>query len=272
MAPSISNTQLRRRSASLPSFANNKRPRPDTLASFSSLPVRANTSFACIICHQTQDTSAPTFQQLESDLLAVNPPKTTNHQVCSTCQSAILDLSICWACGECIVRGNDVVSLGWCFWHRLCFGCLVCNTPLAPPLPCSASPMERMCRNVDPDEDDAENSGKRCGAASSRCTGVELDSIPLCPDCEKQDENQEIAAEYTPDFGGGDNQSHHSTSHDFVVLQSSIPQHLPRRPKVKGATGYESELERFINRSSTDFNDLIGQNVSLIFAKDTYHF
>merc|ERR1712225_156867 len=52
---------------------------------------------------------------------------------CTLCWRAVLDLSICWVCGECIVRGDEVVSLGWCFWHRGCFGCLLCGTRLDVP-------------------------------------------------------------------------------------------------------------------------------------------
>merc|ERR1712225_141435 len=63
------------------------------------------------------------------DLLAA----TGTRIVCKPCWRAVLDLSICWVCGECIVRGDEVVSLGWCFWHRGCFGCLLCGTRLDVP-------------------------------------------------------------------------------------------------------------------------------------------
>ncbi|PHH69739.1 hypothetical protein CDD80_6526 [Ophiocordyceps camponoti-rufipedis] len=46
---------------------------------------------------------------------------------CEACHSALLNLSICWVCGEMIVRGDECVSLGWCFWHRACYGCLLCG-------------------------------------------------------------------------------------------------------------------------------------------------
>lgn len=52
---------------------------------------------------------------------------------CAFCHAAVLNLSICWACGEIIVRSQEVVSLGWCFWHRSCFGCLLCATRIAVP-------------------------------------------------------------------------------------------------------------------------------------------
>jgi hypothetical protein len=53
---------------------------------------------------------------------------------CETCWRSVLDISICWVCGEIVVRGEEVVSLGWCFWHRGCFGCLICGTSLDPPI------------------------------------------------------------------------------------------------------------------------------------------
>ncbi|KAK4188672.1 hypothetical protein QBC35DRAFT_381958 [Podospora australis] len=43
------------------------------------------------------------------------------------CFSAILSLAICWVCGEVCFRDEEVVSLGWCFWHRGCYGCLFCG-------------------------------------------------------------------------------------------------------------------------------------------------
>lgn len=102
---------------------------------------------------------------------------------CETCWRSVLDLSICWVCGEIVVRGEEVVSLGWCFWHRSCFGCLLCGSRLDPPpedeLPCI---------------DDDDTSG-RVGAhggyidrldlgGNQRRRGVELDYIPLCSSCE----------------------------------------------------------------------------------------
>ncbi|KAI9740654.1 MAG: hypothetical protein M1818_004618 [Claussenomyces sp. TS43310] len=50
---------------------------------------------------------------------------------CVACWKGVLDLSICWVCGEIIVHGEDVVSLGWLFMHsRTCFCCLFCGMNL----------------------------------------------------------------------------------------------------------------------------------------------
>ncbi|KAK1779268.1 hypothetical protein QBC45DRAFT_486040, partial [Copromyces sp. CBS 386.78] len=47
---------------------------------------------------------------------------------CPPCYRAIIDLSIYWVCGEVVFRGEECVSLGWCFWHRACYGCLLCGS------------------------------------------------------------------------------------------------------------------------------------------------
>jgi hypothetical protein len=81
------------------------------------LPSPSQAAFICTICWQHQDPGT------KPKLLG-----TSARIVCHACWRAVLDLSICWVCGECIVRGDEVVSLGWCFWHRGCFGCLMCRT------------------------------------------------------------------------------------------------------------------------------------------------
>ncbi|KAG6002417.1 hypothetical protein E4U54_000888 [Claviceps lovelessii] len=48
---------------------------------------------------------------------------------CAECYTVIIDLSICWACGELVLREADSVSFGWCFWHRACYGCLLYGSP-----------------------------------------------------------------------------------------------------------------------------------------------
>jgi hypothetical protein len=59
------------------------------------------------------------------------------------------------------VRGDEVVSLGWCFWHRGCFGCLLCGVGLG---------------NV--------NTWAVGGGEEEDGRGTELDKIPLCEWCE----------------------------------------------------------------------------------------
>jgi hypothetical protein len=67
------------------------------------------------------------------------------------------------------VRGDEVVSLGWCFWHRACFGCLVCG--------------DRM--DLEPLQSGHLSNGG-CGKTKrkrKRMIGVELEMVPLCAHC-----------------------------------------------------------------------------------------
>jgi len=88
--------------------------------------------------------------------------------VCKSCWCAVLDLSICWVCGECVVRGEEVVSLGWCFWHMSCFGCLLCGKSLSG---------KGYWRDNDGSADVREGNEK------NKERGVELDMVPLCDWC-----------------------------------------------------------------------------------------
>lgn len=163
-------------------------------------------------------------------------------------------------CGECIVRGDEVVSLGWCFWHRGCFGCLICSAKLDAPVPREQIKQERRWKSLDGSEGDGHG---EMGIArrKGKCLGVQLEEIPLCMKCEDETSG---ACESVVLRRGLDN----VTKYDGGLgrsrierLSESIPKRLPRRAKIKGATGIESELERLINRSSVDFNGLRGPNV-----------
>lgn len=106
---------------------------------------------------------------------------------CETCWRSVLDLSICWVCGEIVVRGEEVVSLGWCFWHRGCFGCLICGTSLDPPMEDEDEEELRWIDEEDSDEhgDADSNYIDRLGCGRiQRQRGVELESAPLCSWCE----------------------------------------------------------------------------------------
>lgn len=88
-------------------------PRTNQLASRVELMQIADANpFTCTFCHE----------------LCAGPPHILGRcarLACGACHTAILDLSICWVCGELIVRNSECVSFGWCFWHRACFGCLL---------------------------------------------------------------------------------------------------------------------------------------------------
>lgn len=75
------------------------------------------TTFTCTFCYRTCSYPAQALGR-------------SARLCCSCCYAAILDLSICWVCGEIIFRGDECVSFGWCFWHRACYGCLLCGSKL----------------------------------------------------------------------------------------------------------------------------------------------
>ncbi|RKF63129.1 hypothetical protein OnM2_027028 [Erysiphe neolycopersici] len=97
--------------------------------------------------------------------------------VCEKCWRGVIDLSICWVCGDTVVRGDEVVSLGWCFWHYSCFGCLVCGMQIS-------VPKNEKSSKISSDEfnRDLNDSGRR---------GVELENVPLCHFCQIEMEGEE---------------------------------------------------------------------------------
>ncbi|KFY04445.1 hypothetical protein O988_00781 [Pseudogymnoascus sp. VKM F-3808] len=99
-------------------------------------------SFLCTFCWVPQYPPSP-----------LKTLGTESRICCQGCWEQILDLAICWVCGEVVVRCDEAVSLRWCFWHRCCFGCLICGTRLRP----------------------QEGEG-----------AVELDEIPVCEGCEEE--------------------------------------------------------------------------------------
>jgi hypothetical protein len=215
-------------------------------------PSPSEAAFICTICWQHQPSGS------KPKLLG-----TSARIVCRACWRAVLDLSICWVCGECIVRGDEVVSLGWCFWHSGCFGCLVCRTRMdIPGLQSgrvSGHGITRQVRGggewVTWDCSDDDGIGKRRGI------GIELDTIPLCNACSvetaSENPNQvlERGLECVSSFDGG-------LSRDRLEMLTKAWQgdttpfgrHLTRKPRrLRGAMGIEQELKRYINGSSVRY-------------------
>ncbi|TLD31006.1 hypothetical protein PspLS_02013 [Pyricularia sp. CBS 133598] len=112
-------------------------------------------AFICSFCHRPH--RSPAHVVGESARLT-----------CEGCYRALIDLAVCWKCGELVYRGDACVSLGWCFWHRVCFGCLFCGGKT------SAREQWGGCGG---EGDWREEPGGGRGAA------VELDEIPLCQHC-----------------------------------------------------------------------------------------
>ena len=111
-------------------------------------------SFTCTFCH----------------CLTLGRPEVLGRSArlaCYPCSSALLDLSICWVCGEMIVRGEECVSFGWCFWHRACYGCLLCGN--------------RTVRKPGPSLHGRARGRDACAEAHM---GDEVYEPPLCISCE----------------------------------------------------------------------------------------
>ncbi|KAL3426767.1 mediator of rna polymerase ii transcription [Phlyctema vagabunda] len=165
---------------------------------------RPISSFLCTVCWKFQYPPAcPKLLDSSSRI------------VCAPCYNAILDLSICWRCGECVVRGEDVVSLGWCFWHRACFGCLVCGSYMN---------LDRFLNEIRT-ESLPSPSGSNLSSNSSLhdireeghsgLRGVELECIPLCDWCRVETEGRpeeqvlEEGLKTVTSFDGGLSRSRH---------------------------------------------------------------
>lgn len=80
-------------------------------------------------------------------------------------------------CGEVVFRGDECVSLGWCFWHRGCYGCLICGD-------------RRVAEGVTVEQlFDVANGGSDSGDDGDGETDVggnqgrEVDVVPLCGKC-----------------------------------------------------------------------------------------
>ena len=141
--------------------------------------LREQTPFLCTFCWTTQyPPSRPKSLGSEKRIC------------CQGCYEQLLDLAICWVCGEVVVRGDEVVSLGWCFWHRGCFGCLICGQPveldfqeleanLGHSRGRGASFRANKTGNKMKDEIEEVRQGRK-----RKAMAVELDEIPVCRGCD----------------------------------------------------------------------------------------
>ncbi|KAH7360531.1 hypothetical protein BKA65DRAFT_187319 [Rhexocercosporidium sp. MPI-PUGE-AT-0058] len=204
--------------------------------------------FVCTICWQRQPRGS------KPKILG-----TSARIVCRACWRAVLDLSICWVCGECIVRGDEVVSLGWCFWHRGCFGCLVCGTRLDVSATVTSSIRSESERR---DEDKKSEWGKwdgsedKAATQSARCIGVELEDIPMCRVCKVETVGEspsrvlERGLDTVTKSDGGLSRSRLdmlSSTKDRISVEPWVASRSLAKepPKIKEAAQTEEGLKRF---------------------------
>ncbi|KAB5516919.1 hypothetical protein GE09DRAFT_979293, partial [Coniochaeta sp. 2T2.1] len=115
--------------------------------------------------------------------ISLLPPRVVGRSsarlACQACHDALLTLSICWVCGEVVVRGDDCVSLGWCFWHKSCYGCLICGNRMV----VRGWKVGEVFGLGEGEEDKVEREEKRCGDDWGMGKAVEIDVVPLCAYC-----------------------------------------------------------------------------------------
>lgn len=128
--------------------------------------------------------------------LVRGPPRILGRSVriaCESCYNTVLDLAICWVCGEVVYRGEECVSLGWCFWHRGCYGCLFCGSKRVANGPSLKELFEdaEVYVVMDPAQSNTNKS------PDSLTTAKEIDGIPMCANCMVgvEDDSQETVVQ-----------------------------------------------------------------------------
>lgn len=83
-------------------------------------------------------------------------------------------------CGEVIFRGEECVSLGWCFWHRACYGCLLYGSKLVVTAPTLADLFDDDNKNVATGSRESRD-GDDVGFGLR--AGREITEVPTCANC-----------------------------------------------------------------------------------------
>lgn len=157
-----------------------------TTAATSSQPSEQQQSFTCTFCWRPYPSSdrnifhRTTYNGRGSWKIVPRP-------ACPHCYRAIIDLSIYWVCGEVVLRGEECVSLGWCFWHKACYGCLLCGSKRVVRPPEVA--VGEVLGNGDAKVENNDEMGRR--GMLGRKRGREIDQVPLCKGCLVEVEGEE---------------------------------------------------------------------------------
>ncbi|KAM7186908.1 hypothetical protein V8F20_011189 [Naviculisporaceae sp. PSN 640] len=94
----------------------------------------------------------------------------------------ILNTNFSLVCGEVVCRGDECVSLGWCFWHRACYGCLLCgNKRVVKGVRLAELFTDRESSDDDGDRETGTDEERRLYPGTKK--GREIDQVPLCANC-----------------------------------------------------------------------------------------
>ncbi|KAI1818769.1 hypothetical protein GGS20DRAFT_581160 [Poronia punctata] len=99
---------------------------------------------------------------------------------CTFCWHLITHGTPHFVCGELIYRDEECVSLGWCFWHRACYGCLFYGSKLVVTAPTTA----KLYKVTADDNETNDN----VGLGKKR---RELLDIPMCANCVASNEGND---------------------------------------------------------------------------------
>ncbi|KXJ94771.1 hypothetical protein Micbo1qcDRAFT_173542 [Microdochium bolleyi] len=81
-------------------------------------------------------------------------------------------------CGEICCRADEVVSLGWCFWHRSCYGCLFYGNKKVITGPSVAEVFDYDGVKTETEQGERMREGK-----DGTIKGREITVIPMCANC-----------------------------------------------------------------------------------------
>ena len=90
--------------------------------------------YKCSLCQRTLSSNNRPYH-LPCPLSASIQSRRHNHSsneecgrtFCRDCWIWVYSVAICWTCGEIVVRDEERVGFGWCWWHWGCLGCLLCK-------------------------------------------------------------------------------------------------------------------------------------------------
>ena len=89
------------------------------------LPSESNSNGKCSLCGASISLAGSTTQPQDETLSSAQ--NAHGRLYCSQCWLQTYSLCLCWSCGEPVVRDEEKVGYGWCWWHWGCLSCLLCK-------------------------------------------------------------------------------------------------------------------------------------------------